>query len=138
MNRSALVFTIVPLAAIAFLVYRFAHPPWTPLRIAGLILMFPSLALVALARYQLGRSFSLSPQARQLVTYGLYSRIRNPIYVFSAIALFGLILFLDKLDYLWLFVILIPLQLFRARAEARLLEQKFGEDYRRYKSKTWF
>ncbi len=37
MKRSALLVTIVPLLAIAYLVYEFAHPPWTPLRLAGLV-----------------------------------------------------------------------------------------------------
>ena len=138
MNRSVRVVTFLPLAAIALLVYQFAVPPWTPLRIAGIIILFPALALLTIARFQLGNSFSLTPQARQLVTRGIYARIRNPIYVFSALAIAGLILFLDKLYYLYAFLIILPLQFLRAREEARVLEEKFDDQYREYKKKTWF
>src|SRR4029077_4147701 len=56
MKRSALMVTIVPPVAIAYLVYEFAHPPWTPLRIAGLVLLIPGLILLTTARIQLGNS----------------------------------------------------------------------------------
>src|SRR5712671_4128759 len=43
MKRSALMVTIVPLVAIAELVYEFARPPWSPMRLAGLPLLTPAL-----------------------------------------------------------------------------------------------
>jgi protein-S-isoprenylcysteine O-methyltransferase Ste14 len=36
------------------------------------------------------------------------------------------------------FLFLIPLQARRAREEARVLEDKFGEEYRAYRKQTWF
>lgn len=90
MSRSWLFFATVPTAGIAYLVYIFWRPPWTPLRIAGLVLLFLGLVFLTVARFQLGNSFSLTPQARQLVTHGLYSRIRNPVYVFGALTVLGL------------------------------------------------
>jgi len=36
------------------------------------------------------------------------------------------------------FLVLIPLQLIRARIESHVLEEKFGDTYRQYKSQTWF
>jgi protein-S-isoprenylcysteine O-methyltransferase Ste14 len=35
-------------------------------------------------------------------------------------------------------VIIIPLQIFRARREAAVLEAKFGDEYREYRKRTWF
>lgn len=137
MNRTLLVFTIVPTACVAYLVYIFWRPPWIPLRIAGLVLLFLSLAFLTVARIQLGKSFSLTPQARQLVSHGLYSRIRNPVYVFGALTILGLFLFMDRPYYLLVLLVIIPLQMLRARAEARVLEARFGDEYRQYKSKTW-
>ncbi len=138
MNRSARIVMVVPLLAIAYLVYEFAHPPWTALRVAGLVILASGITLLTVARIQLADSFSVSPQAKQLVTHGIYSRIRNPIYIFSTIVFAGLFLYLD-VPYLFLsFLFLIPLQFFRARAEAGVLEEHFGEEYRQYRAKTWF
>lgn len=138
MSRSWLIFATVPTAGIAYLLYIFWWPPWTPLRMAGLVLLFVGLVFLTIARFQLGNSFSLTPQARQLVTHGLYSRIRNPVYVFSAVVVLGLFLFLDRPYYLLAFLVIIPLQIVRACAEASVLEARFGDEYRQYKSKTWF
>lgn len=138
MKRSALFVTILPLLGIFYLIYQFARPPWTPMRVAGLILLLPALMLITISRIQLGNSFSLTPQATQLVTRGIYSRIRNPIYVFGALVIAGLFLFLER-PYLLLFLVpVLILQINRARAEARVLEEHFGDDYRRYKASTWF
>src|ERR1700720_603084 len=96
MKRGALMVTIVPVVAIGYLVYEFARPPWTPMRLTGLILMTPALILLTISRIQLGNSFSLAPRATQLVTRGIYSRIRNPIYVFGTFVFSGLFLFLER------------------------------------------
>ena len=121
------------------LVWVFRNRPLTPMRIAGICLMIPGLTLWLVAQFQLGDSFSVQPQARHLVTHGIYSRIRNPIYVFSTIFLVGMMLFLGWPE-LMLVVLsaIVVMQLFRASAEARILEEKFGDEYREYRRKTWF
>src|SRR5690242_13010445 len=96
LNRGVIFVIFVPLVAIAVLIYEFAHPPWSAMRIAGLALMFPAIILLTVSRFQLGNSFSVSPQAKKLVTHGIYSRIRNPIYVFGAFVVAGLFLFLER------------------------------------------
>jgi protein-S-isoprenylcysteine O-methyltransferase Ste14 len=123
---------------IAILIYEFANPPWSPLRIVGLLVMFPSLALLTLARFQLGNSFSVTPQAKSLITHGLYTRIRKPIYFFGSFVIAGLFLFIERPYLLLLLVPLLILQIIRARAESRVLEERFGDEYRRYKASTWF
>jgi protein-S-isoprenylcysteine O-methyltransferase Ste14 len=138
LNRGAILVTVLPIAGAAFLVYKFAHPPWTPLRTAGLLVMAAALILLTVARINLGNSFSVTPRAKQLVTRGMYSRIRNPVYLFGTFVFLGLFLFLERP---WLLVLLVPvlvLQIIRARAEARVLEARFGDEYRRYKAATWF
>ena len=111
---------------------------WTPLRLTGLSLFVPSVLLWMVARFQLGNSFSVRAQAKDLVTQGLYSRIQNPIYLFGSTTTAGLILLLDKPWYLAAFVILIPLQVSRIRRERKALESAFGERYLQYRKQTWF
>ena len=138
MKRSARVVTLVPLAAIALLLLEFASKPWTALRIIGLVVTIGASAALTMARLQLGNSFTILPEANELVTQGIYSKVRNPIYVFSAIGIAGLLLYLNWLGLFWIFLIVIPLQIVRARKEGRVLEERFGEEYRQYKARTWF
>jgi protein-S-isoprenylcysteine O-methyltransferase Ste14 len=40
--------------------------------------------------------------------------------------------------FLLVFLVIIPLQVYRARNEERVLREKFGDAYLEYKQKTWF
>lgn len=128
---------IIAVAAV-LLGLRAGAVPWTPMRIAGAAIALPALLLLMLARLQLGRAFSVEAKATTLVTTGLYSRIRNPIYVFGTLAIAGVMLLLEKPWFLLVLLALIPLQVVRSRKEAQVLEENFGAAYRDYKSKTWF
>jgi len=141
MQRLSLaIFTVVQIAiAAALLWFVFSRPgPWDWQHDLGAALMVIGLAGIGAARYQLGRSFSVTPQARQLVTHGVYSKIRNPIYVFGTIMLAGFVLILHR-PILWLLVLFVAaMQALRAHREARVLEAAFGEAYREYRRQTWF
>ena len=132
-------FILILIAGISVLslFWKFRSAPWDPMRWAGAILMVPSFILFSIAHVQLGSSFSVSAQARNLVTTGLYSRIRNPIYLFGGLLIVGVVLFLEHPRYLLIFLVLVPLQLVRIRREERVLEEKFGDAYRQYKKGTW-
>ena len=54
------------------------------------------------------------------------------------IVLAGVGLMLWQLYFLVFLLIVIPIQFLRARKEARVLEEKFGDDYRTYRRGTWF
>jgi protein-S-isoprenylcysteine O-methyltransferase Ste14 len=107
-------------------------------RSIGLLLGLIGLAGVIFSRYTLGRSFSVAPKATALVTRGIYSRIRNPIYVSGMIFLVGLVLIVGRPELLTVLLVLIPVQIIRARREAAVLEAKFGDAYREYRKRTWF
>ncbi len=127
------------IAAIVLFAFVWFWPvPWNAQRVVGSALLAIGTLFVIMARLQLGRSFSMTPQARQLVMRGLYSRIRNPMYVFGSIAIAGLCLIVQR-PMLWiLLAVVVVIQVVRAQREARVLEAKFGEDYRAYRSRTWF
>ena len=124
------------------LYFVFVHGPGTRdlTRWIGLAMSLLGLAGVIVARYTLGRSFSIAAKATELVTTGIYSRIRNAIYLSGVILIVGLVVMIRRPSF-WLLlvtIILIPTQIIRARREARVLEAKFGDAYRQYRDRTWF
>jgi protein-S-isoprenylcysteine O-methyltransferase Ste14 len=137
--RLNIVTLLLGVAALSYGTYWITttHQPWTPLKIVGVAIVVPSFILFLLARVQLGSNFSIEAKAQNLVTSGVYSRIRNPIYVFGGLILAGVALYFRPI-FLVLFMLLIPMQIVRARREEKVLAEKFGEEYRQYKAKTWF
>ena len=107
-------------------------------QIIGMAIAIPAFCLWVLARVQLRKSFAVTAQAKELVSHGLYSKIQNPVYVFGAVFIAGLIAFIGRPRFFLVFLILIPLQWIRVRNERRALEAKFGEAYREYRRGTWF
>ncbi len=141
MDRGSVFRVLLPLVLGLYALYYIVvvgPGPRDALRWVGLALSLIGLGGVVLARYTLGRSFSVRAKATELVTTGIYSRIRNPIYVSSAVFLLGLIVIIRRPILLGILLLLIPLQTFRARREARVLEAKFGDAYRQYRARTWF
>jgi len=130
--------TLIGGSAIGALLWQ--HPPvaWTAMPVAGLCLLIVGFILWTVARFQLGASFAVKAEARQLVTRGLYSKIRNPIYVFGSMVMAGGILVLGKPVWLLIFLLVIPLQIGRTGKESAVLESAFGEEYRKYRAGTWF
>jgi len=124
--------------AVGYGVYATHGAAWSAHQIAGLAIGIPALCLWALARLELGKSFSISAQAKELVTHGLYSKIQNPVYVFGSILIAGAIVYFGQPKYFLVFLIILPMQLVRVREERRVLEAKFGDAYREYRKKTWF
>jgi protein-S-isoprenylcysteine O-methyltransferase Ste14 len=131
---------VVPL--VVLLLYLFVpglkERPWTVLRTTGAVLAVVGYSMFVTARLQLGKSFAVTPQAKDLVTIGLYARIRNPIYVFVDVMIFGLIL---ALHLYWLFAVfplLVAMHVLRAHREATVLQEKFGQAYLDYRNQTWF
>ncbi len=125
-------------AVLAAWVVVMGREGWTPMRLAGVALLVVGYAGWLAAHLTLGRSFAIQARAQQLVTRGIYSKIRNPIYVFGALLIAGVLLLLQMPWLLLILVVIIPMQVWRARNEARVLEEKFGDDYRAYRAKTWF
>ncbi len=112
--------------------------PWTPTRVGGLVLTLAGLFSITLARWQLGDAFSIEPRATMLVTHGLYARIRNPVYVFGLVLFAGIILYVDRPEFLPVLIPLALMQIIRARREAKVLEERFGDAYRAWRAQTWF
>jgi protein-S-isoprenylcysteine O-methyltransferase Ste14 len=130
--------TVIVGAALGLTIWQRLPAEWTAMQSAGLGLLIAGFVLWSTARFQLGASFAITAQARQLVSHGLYSKIRNPIYIFGSCVIAGTVLLLGHPLWLLIFVVVIPLQIVRAGKEAAVLEAKYGDQYREYRARTWF
>lgn len=90
-------------------------------------------AIVILAR--LGKSFSIMPEARTLVTSGPYAYARHPLYAAEIVILTGMILQYQQPWALLMGGATIGLQVIRALYEERVLARAFPE-YEAYKART--
>ncbi len=134
-SLSAKLITALPVVMVASWMATRREGPWTLTRLLGLLLILVGLGVLMTARVQFEKEFSTHVG---LVTRGVYSRIRHPIYVFSSLAFTGLLLYLNELQGI---LLLLPIQLvlfYRARREEQELETVYGDRYRQYKQKTWF
>jgi protein-S-isoprenylcysteine O-methyltransferase Ste14 len=105
------------------------------LYLASLLLIVSGTILAICAGLVLGRSISILPEARRLVTSGPYALVRHPLYLGEAVATAGV-----ALQYLspWALLLLglqFAFQLQRMKNEERVLSQIFPE-YRDYMART--
>jgi protein-S-isoprenylcysteine O-methyltransferase Ste14 len=138
MVRTHILITLIVGGGAGTAIWLFRPPVWTKLQMLGLCVLLVGFVCWTIARFQLGSSFTVSAQARQLVTHGFYSKIRNPIYVFGSCVIAGVILVAGRPAWLLIFLVIIPMQIWRARKESAVLEITFGDDYREYRAGTWF
>ncbi len=105
----------------------------------GLVVTYGSYILWITARIQLGNAFSIAPKATYLVTSGIYSKLRHPVYYFSTLVVIGINIFVWNIYLLAITLpILILIQIWRIRKEETILMQKFPKEYSIYKQSTWF
>ncbi len=127
---------IIILMLIAFGLYR--HHKIDFRTIISLFLFIIGAAVGLTARYQLGNSFSVSPQAKKLITTGIYSKIRHPIYFAGIIINIGLCLLYKHWIFYVLIVLIVIIQTIRSTKEEKILTKTFGQEYIEYKKSTWF
>ena len=128
---------VAPLAAFAVYIFVFL-PRGDLLRVnlvVALILIIAGSFVVITALVFLRQAFSVTPQARFLVTSGPYSLVRHPMYVGNILSIFGVALLIDSIEAIVLFIVCAALQIGRSAYEERLLTKTFP-DYANYKSRV--
>ena len=106
-----------------------------PLYLISLMLIVGGTSFAIYAALVLGRSISIVPEARRLVTSGPYALIRHPLYLAEFFALLGV-----AIQYLlpWALLLLAlqsAFQLLRMKKEEQVLIQTFPE-YKDYMRRT--
>jgi protein-S-isoprenylcysteine O-methyltransferase Ste14 len=104
----------------------------------GAVILLAATSLLSWTLVQMGDAFTVKAEPKGLVTTGPYARIRHPMYVFLDVGLLGAVLVSGHAYWLIPWVLLALVQIWRARREEALLEEAFGDAYRRYKAGTWF
>jgi protein-S-isoprenylcysteine O-methyltransferase Ste14 len=97
----------------------------------------PAFALMMVSRRQLGESFSVMPAAKALIVNGVYSRIQHPMYVFLDVFLASTIVALGYSILVWLWGVLIVVQILQSHREETVLRSSFGAEYDLYTKQTW-
>lgn len=117
--------------------FRYMEHLW--LKITGIILGHLSIAGILIAQVQMKQSWRIGidyENKTQLVTWGLFSKSRNPIFLFLIISLIGLFMILPNVvTFSVLFSAYIVLQI-TMRLEEEFLQKQHGEVYLSYKKKV--
>ena len=107
--------------------------------IIGFILIFVGMYFNLTVRKNLGKNWAPLPKTTEkqdLVTGGIYSKVRHPFYLSMLIIFFG-IAFISWNSYSLLFFILATIGiLIRIKKEENELIAKFKENYEEYAKKT--
>ncbi len=110
-----------------------------PLVYVGLTVGLSGVALWTVAMMYLGKSLAVLPGGDRLVTHGIYKYLRHPVYLGIDMTLLGLFLAVGSTaGMIYLFVVVLPLNILRSRLEEKVLLQKFGDTYSTYRQQTWF
>ena len=92
-----------------------------------------------LAMLTLGPSLAVLPGTDRLVTRGVYRYLSHPVYVGIVLTLSGLFLACgSKICLTYVLVVVIPLNIFRARIEEQVLREQLGASYQHYRDTTFF
>ena len=113
-----------------FFFYLLAIPTGQPSlwqAIAGSLLLCAGTMMAVISLSRLGRSFSMMPEARRLITTGPYAIVRHPMYLSEQIAIAGIVLQNFSLYALALFIIHFWIQVQRMKHEESVLRDTFNE-----------
>ena len=134
--------TLVPVLYLLPLVLAYLGPKnfgfgFSNLVYAGLFIGILGVILWIVAMWSLGSSLAVLPGTEQLVTKGVYRFFRHPIYIGIVLTLTGLFVACGSLVCLvYMGVVVIPLNIFRAKAEEEVLLEQLGSAYKKYKDST--
>lgn len=132
---------VMPLIWVASPVFAFADYPLRPVPlVTGTAFLIAGLWLFHRSHADLGVNWSITLQIRehhQLITHGVYRRVRHPMYgalfLYSIGQLLALPNWFAGASHLIVFAILFAL---RVRVEERMMVEEFGDQYVAYAART--
>jgi protein-S-isoprenylcysteine O-methyltransferase Ste14 len=91
------------------------------------VVLVVALSLAVATLHTLGQAFSLTPQARNLVSSGPYRLVRHPLYLCEAMAMLCVTVASGRTTILLICCFVLAAQVRRAQLEERLLRAAFPE-----------
>ena len=143
-NQRFVLNIVVPLAYLFPLVLAYLGPKdfgfgFPNLVYVGLSIGAMGVLLWAAAMWTLGSSLAVLPGTDHLVTKGVYRVFRHPVYIGIVLTLSGLFVACGSVPCLvYVGVVVIPLNIIRARAEEKALLEQLGPPYQQYRDSTLF
>jgi protein-S-isoprenylcysteine O-methyltransferase Ste14 len=143
-NQKFLLNILVPMLYLFPLVFAYLGPKnfgfgCRELVYVGLFVGAVGVLLWMAAMWSLGSSLAVLPGTEKLVTKGLYRVFRHPIYMGIVLTLAGLFVACGSVPSLiYLLVVVVPLNIFRAKAEEKFLLEQLGPAYQHYMGSTFF
>ncbi len=107
------------------------------LYVLGFILSISGIVLSCLALWELKRSFSIMVEVRKIITKGVYSKIRHPLYAGELTYVLGLAMLFNNIVSYSMFLLLLVFQSIRAILEEIKLTT-YVPEYAAYKARTGF
>ncbi len=116
------------------------HRAFGPAQIIGTFILLAGLAIRLLSVLTLGKHFARDlgvHKEKELITSGLYGRVRHPSYTGEIIAFLGIGVVFWHVPAS-LFITLLPAAAFiyRAAVEEKMLLEEFGQEYQEYRKRT--
>ncbi len=112
-------------------------PPSLAFNLASVLIGLVATIMSVVTVSFLGRSLSIMPEARRLVTCGPYALVRHPLYVCEILGGVAGVLIYRSITVLVIFFAMIALQALRGRWEEQVLARAFPE-YADYRATTPF
>jgi protein-S-isoprenylcysteine O-methyltransferase Ste14 len=115
------------LGSYSMMALAFINPgsPPAAVREAGIAITIAGIAASVFVLAVLGRSFSITAEARDLVTSGPYSVVRHPLYLTEGIASLGVAISVFRPAGFLIFFISLVFQFARMRLEEQVLRETF-------------
>ena len=112
----------------------------SPMIVVGTTMFVIGLIITVRAQMTISTNYSWTLEIRDghtLVESGLYKYVRHPIYTGTLIRLISIPVFTSSLPGFILSFLSIPVLNYRIGLEEGMLIEEFGEEYERYKERTW-
>ena len=121
------------------IIFRYQFNGGEYLQAVGYIIGAIGVIILIMGIMTLGKYFTTSINPKGLVTHGIYSKIRHPVFIGVILVYLGIELIFQSIYGLLLVIfVLVPFYIYSAIEEEKILAEKFKDKYTAYKKKTLF